>query len=191
MKPLSEPNRKGENSFEYCVAHRSSRRSFSEKSIEEEKISQLLWAGQGKLNGNRASPSAGATYPLFLYLIKNGNELLKYEPNSHKLDLINNKEGLDADIARAALGQMFIAKSPAIIVICADYNRTTQRYGERGKRYVLIEVGHSAQNILLQATALNLVSVPIGAFKDSHLKEILQLPNNIRPLYILPVGYPK
>ncbi|MFO8018819.1 MAG: SagB/ThcOx family dehydrogenase [Promethearchaeia archaeon] len=191
MDALKEPSRKGEKSLEFCISHRESRRSFSNKKVSREKISQLLWAGQGKINGNRAAPSAGATYPLYLYMVKNGKEFLKYDPEDHKLDLIKEKKNFDIYIARDALSQMFISEAPLIIIICANYQHTTRRYGKRGRRYVLIEVGHAAQNILLQAEALDLTSVPIGAFKDSNLKKTLELPDATQPLYILPIGYPE
>jgi SagB-type dehydrogenase family enzyme len=190
METLSAPDREGKKSLEKCIFQRQSKRTFSDKKIEKQKISQLLWAGQGKINAHRAAPSAGAKYPLILYLVKKKDKLLKYNPNEHTLELTKTRKGLNREIAQAALSQMFIAKAPLIIIICADYQRTTSRYDDRGKRYVLIEVGHCAQNILLEATSLNLVSVPIGAFLDSTLKDTLDLPDNFQPLYILPIGYP-
>jgi SagB-type dehydrogenase family enzyme len=189
MDALNEPDKEGQTSLEKCIYERHSKRSFSSKNIDQQKISQLLWAGQGMIKGHRASPSAGATYPLTLYIVRNEDELLKYNPQKHALESKKKRRGLNQEIAQAALSQMFIAQAPIIIIICANYHRTTQRYNERGKRYVLIEVGHCAQNILLEATALNLVSVPIGAFLDASLKDILDLPEDMQPIYILPIGY--
>jgi SagB-type dehydrogenase family enzyme len=86
---------------------------------------------------------------------------------------------------------MFIADAGCVIVITAVYDRTTWRYGERGVRYVHIEVGHAAQNIHLQAVALGLGSVPIGAFHDDKIVTILDLEENECPIYIIPVGHTK
>jgi SagB-type dehydrogenase family enzyme len=70
------------------------------------------------------------------------------------------------------------------------YERTEQRYGDRAERYVHIEVGHAAQNLLLQAVSLDLGAVPVGAFHDDQVAEVLQLPADHQPLYVIPVGHP-
>jgi len=94
-------------------------------------------------------------------------------------------------LAKACLGQMFIADAPVSVVIAAEYERTTTKYGERGLRYVRIEVGHVGENICLQVVALGLGTVPIGAFWDEEVSRLLSLPKNYKPLYVLPVGYVK
>jgi SagB-type dehydrogenase family enzyme len=94
------------------------------------------------------------------------------------------------NLARAALGQEFVDEAPVDIVICAIYERTTRGYGARGERYVHMEVGHAGQNIYLQATALGLATVAIGAFHDEAVREVLKLEKQYRPLYIMPVGRP-
>jgi SagB-type dehydrogenase family enzyme len=79
-----------------------------------------------------------------------------------------------------------------VFVITAVYARTEQRYGvERGTRYVHLEAGHAAQNVLLQATALGLGAVPIGSFSDSEIRTVLTLPEDHAPLYLIPVGKPR
>jgi SagB-type dehydrogenase family enzyme len=77
------------------------------------------------------------------------------------------------------------------MVITCVYQRTKQKYGQRGVRYVHIEAGHVAQNIHLQAVALGLSSVPIGALSDDEVQRVLSLPQNHEPIYIIPVGHPK
>jgi len=187
---LPEPIIKGSNNLEECIFKRESIRDFKEKEIELDKISQLLWAGQGKKGHKRTAPSAGATYPLELYVVLKNKGLYIYNIQAHKLEL--KIEGqLGKKLASASLHQNFIHEAPLNIIICADYRRTCGRYGERGVRYVLIEVGHCAQNIHLEAIALGLGSVPIGAFIDKKVKDLLELSKNIEPLYIIPIGYSK
>ena len=94
------------------------------------------------------------------------------------------------ELARAALDQEFIYEAPVDIVICAIYERTTLGYGNRGERYVHIEVGHAGQNIYLQAEALGLATVAIGAFNDEQVRQVLRLDRQTKPLYIMPVGQP-
>lgn len=189
---LPRPSKDSEISLEYTIEHRRSIRSFKDKDLTLEQISQLLWAAQGitdKRMGLRAAPSAGALYPVELYVVKKDG-LYHYLPHSHQLEKITD-EDLRGDLCAAALGQASVLNAPVDIVICAVYKRVTSKYGERGIRYTDIEVGHTAQNIHLQAVALGLGSVSIGASNDATIKEILNLPKDYSPLYIIPVGYPK
>jgi SagB-type dehydrogenase family enzyme len=94
-------------------------------------------------------------------------------------------------LARAALDQTFIAVAPLTVALCAVFARVAGRYGkQRGERYALIEIGHAAQNVLLQVEALGLGSVPVGAFKDSEVSAVLALPPEHVPLYLIPIGHP-
>lgn len=189
---LPAPSLKGNVSVEETILKRISVRSFSGTELTKEEISQLAWAGQGITEssaGHRASPSAGATYPLELYVM-NKDGLYHYEPHGHKLKLMRLGD-LRSSLSRAALGQAFIAQAPVDIVITAVYERTARRYRERATRYVHIEVGHVAENIHLQAVALGLGSVPVGAFIDDEVKRVLSLPKEEVPLYIIPVGHEK
>ena len=176
-------------SIEQCIQQRRSIRSFQDKTLSLQEISNLLWTAQGITDnerGYRATPSAGATYPLILYYAtKHG--LFRYIPKSHGVKQTMQKD-VRKDIAEAALNQMFIADAGMVIVITAIFKNTTWRYKERGVRYVHIEVGHCAQNIHLEAVALGLGSVSIGAYHDDELKELLELDQE-EPLYIIPVGY--
>jgi SagB-type dehydrogenase family enzyme len=177
---------------EEALLKRRSIRSYKNESLSLEEVSQLLWSAQGETTswGERTAPSAGATYPLEIYLVAGDVEgldsgLYHYNPSNHSLILV--KEGdLRRELAHAALDQYMIARAPITIVICAEFKRTTGRYGERGIRYVLMEVGHVGQNIHLQAEALNLGTVVIGAFYDEDVKEILGVKEE--PLYLMPVG---
>lgn len=188
---LPEPVVKGEVSVEECIATRRSIRAYLSKPLTMAQLSQLLWSAQGITNpgGLRASPSAGATYPLEIRVVTSDG-VFHYIPLGHKL-IRETQLDLRKKLAQCALGQSFIGEAPADFVISCVYERTTQRYEERGIRYVHMEAGHTAENIHLQAVAFGLGSVPIGAFYDSKVKELLNLPPNEEPLYIIPVGYPK
>lgn len=187
---LPKPVLEGGKSLEECIYKRESVRSYSDKKIEIEKISQILWAAQGKKGQKRTVPSAGATYPLEIYSMIKDKGYFHYNFKNHLLELIT-EDDLGHKLAQASWDQRFIEEAYLNIVICANYSRTTNQYGERGVRYVYIEVGHCAQNVHLEAVALDLSSVPIGAFQDRQVKKVLDLPKNLEPLYIIPIGYPK
>jgi len=191
---LTPPNLKGKLSLEEVLNKRRSIRDYKKEEISFEDFSQLLWSLQGitdKLNGLRTAPSAGALYPLEIYAVVGNVKGLKpgvykYFPHSHSVKKILDGDKRK-DLANSALGQESIIESAVNFVITAVYSRTTRKYSQRGERYVMIEVGHAAQNLLLQATALNLGAVPIGAFYDNKVKSVLKL-NEEEPLYIIPVG---
>ncbi|MEJ2248254.1 MAG: SagB/ThcOx family dehydrogenase [Candidatus Lokiarchaeota archaeon] len=187
---LPKVNHKGLKSLEECILERISVRHFKKKEIDLTKISQILWAAQGIRNGKRTVPSAGATYPLEIYIIIKNEGFFHYSNSSHNLRRIKSDD-ISLELAEAALNQSFIFEAPLNIIICANYKRTTSRYGNRGKKYVHIEVGHCAQNIHLQCVALGLSSVPIGAFEDKTVMSVLDLPDEIKPIYIIPIGYSK
>jgi SagB-type dehydrogenase family enzyme len=190
---LPQPRLKGKVSLEEAIAKRRSQRSFAKNSLSLEEIGQLLWAAQGitatgRGFGFRTAPSAGALYPLEVYLASKDG-LFHYLPEGHRLEVLAETD-LRNQLHRAALGQGSVAQAAIDIIICAVYTRVTGQYGERGIRYTDIEVGHAAQNIHLEAAALGFGSVPVGAFNDQRVKEILLLPADCQPLYIIPVGYP-
>lgn len=187
---LPNPKLIGDKSLEECIYERESVRSYKEKEVEIEKISQILWATQGKKGSKRTVPSAGATYPLEIYVTLKEKGYFYYNYNNHTLKLITDND-LSKKLTEASWDQHFIAEAYLNVIICAIFERTTQRYGERGVRYVYIEVGHCAQNVHLEAVALGLCSVPIGAFEDDKVKGVLELKKQIEPLYIIPIGYPK
>jgi SagB-type dehydrogenase family enzyme len=186
---LPKPNTDGTVSLEQAILLRRSRRNFTSKPLTLEQIGQLAWAAQGQepRSSYRNAPSAGATYPLELFVV-NSDGIFQYLPDRHALENLNEQD-VRAGLASAALGQEPIAEAPITVVLTADFSRTARRYGKRGSRYTHIEVGHAAQNIHLQAQALGLGSVPIGAFNDSVVSKVLSLPHDLEPLYLVPVGY--
>lgn len=190
--PLPAPRLKGELSFEEVLAKRRSVRSFSEQPLTLEEIGQLLWSAQGITDpkGFRTAPSAGALYPLEVYVVT-GEGIAHYIPDGHQITF-QAADGAKERLFEAALNQSAVKEAPAVFVITAVYERTAQKYGEkRAPRYVQLEAGHAAQNILLQAVALGLGAVPIGAFYDEQVQEALNLPADYQPLYLIPVGHPR
>jgi SagB-type dehydrogenase family enzyme len=195
--PLPRPDLSGPVSLEEAIRSRRSIRSFRSDGLDLSVISQLLWAAQGITDdrGLRSAPSAGATYPLEVLVAVGTGEVLtagiyRYQPERHALRRIGmgDRRG---QLARAALNQMWMADAPMSLVLVADFARTTARYGDRGRRYVHMEVGHVAQNLYLQAEASGLATTVVGAFRDEEMAEILGLPASEEPLAILPVGFPR
>lgn len=191
---LPEPKYDGSIPVEEALFKRKSVRDFKDMPLTFSEVSQLLWAAQGitGAGGRRTAPSAGALYPLEIYVVAaNVNGLLagiyKYRPNRHELLRIIKGDKRN-DLCDAALGQSSIRRSAAVIVLSGVYERTTEKYGERGIRYVHMEVGHAAQNIYLQAVSLGLGTVVIGAFRDEAVKRIFKMAGGEMPLYIMPVG---
>ena len=205
---LPSPQLKGKVSLEETILRRRAVRRYRRDPLDLSQLSQILWSAQG-ITGTRefrAAPSAGATYPLeiFVFVGKQGviaseakqapEELqagiYHYEADSHSLSL-HKPADLRPDLARATLDQEFIIDAPVDIVICALYHRTSYRYGRRGERYVHIEVGHVGQNLFLQAEALGLGAGIVGAYSDEQIAKVLGLPSELTPLLIMPVGYKK
>ncbi|MCL0041891.1 SagB/ThcOx family dehydrogenase [Peptococcaceae bacterium] len=194
---LPAPSEDGAMSVERAISNRRSRRRYSDSPITIEQLSQLLWSAQGitdKIrNFFRAAPSAGALYPLDVYVVAGNVSGLQpgvycYLHKEHSLKL--HKSGdVRTELAHACLNQMFIAPAPALIVITVEYKRITRRYGERGIRYAHMEVGHIGQNLHLQAESLGLGTVVIGAFKDDEVSKVMSLPRQHEPMYVMPFGY--
>src|SRR4030042_1513127 len=187
---LPKPRAKGSFSIVEILHQRRSVRDYKKSSLSLEEVSQCLWAGTGKNLYRRTAPSAGATYPLEIYLVVGEVKelepgLYQYSYSRHSLERIREQD-IRKKLCRSALGQSMIEEAPIDIIIAGDYDRTTGHYGQRGIRYVHMEVGHVGQNISLQAVALNMGTVMIGAFDDKQVKEILRIEEE--PLYIIPVG---
>ena len=190
---LPGPQKQGKSSLEEALQARRSVRKYKNERLGLEEISQILWASQGITErDHRTVPSAGALYPIEIFLVaKNIDQIssgvYNYKPTEHKL--IRLSEGdFSGEVAQAAANQMWIEDSAAVLLISADFEKTTQKYGERGKQYVWMEAGHSAQNVYLQAYSLGLGTVSIGAFTDEKIGKILNLPGNIQPLILMPIG---
>jgi SagB-type dehydrogenase family enzyme len=192
--PLPPPLYDSKTSVEKAMRERRSVRQYKDLPITLSDLAQLLWAAQGSSNtgGRRTAPSAGALYPLEVYVVV-GNVtglsvgIYSYDPQKHQLVRIAEGDAR-AELSSAALRQPSIGKAAAVLVISGVYERTTIKYGERGIRYVHMEAGHAAQNVYLQAVSLNLGTVVIGAFHDAEVRTVLHLPGQAQPLYIMPVG---
>ena len=186
---LPKPNLDGSMSLEQSIASRRSCRDFRSQPLTLEQIGQLAWAAQGQdaKSRYRTVPSAGATYPLELFVV-NEQGFFHYLPGKHALEKLAGQD-LRSALATAAWGQEFIEAAPLTMVFAAEFDRTTRRYGKRGIRYVYMEAGHAAQNVHLQAEVLGLGSVAVGAFDDASVSKVLSLPINFEPVYMVVVGY--
>ena len=193
---LPRPEIVGKVSVEEALAKRRSVRSYTVEVLSKGDVSQLLWSAQGitDQSGKRAAPSAGALYPLTIYLVAGkvaglAPGIYRYVPAGHALEKVSSGD-VRAALSRAALGQSWVRAAPAVFAFAVNYGRMS-RYGERGRMYADMEVGHAAENLALQAVALSLGSVPVGALREKAAAEILKLPENQTMVYLLPVGKPK
>jgi SagB-type dehydrogenase family enzyme len=195
-KPIKLPNPEltGKQSVELLLHQRRSVRSYQKLSLNLAEVGQLLWSAQGVsgAQGLRTAPSAGALYPLKLFVVVGGvNDLspgiYQYNPEEHSLLKTANGD-LRKSLQEAALDQSCIGNAAVIFVFTVIYRRTTWKYGDRGVRYVHMEVGHAGQNLFLQAESLRLGTVVVGAFNDDEVREVLNLDSDIQPLSIMPVG---
>lgn len=190
---LPPPPTAGAISLEEALARRRSVREFAPGTLTLDEVSRLAWAAQGvTAPERRTAPSAGAAYPLEVYLVVGNAENLaagvyRYRPDLHRLELVADGD-IRLPFADAAVGQTWISKAAMVVVIAAVFERTTSLYGKRSERYVYTEAGHAAQNLLLQAAALELGARPVGAFNDLGVSRLLRLPAGETPLYIIPVG---
>jgi len=191
---LPEPELTDEQSVEKLLQQRRSVRSYQKSALKLTEVAQLLWSAQGITGeqGYRTAPSAGALYPLMLYVVVgNVNELSPglYQYNQEEHNLLKTVNGdLRKLLQNAAHDQSCIGEAAAIFVFTAIYQRTTWKYNKRGVRYVHMEVGHAGQNLFLQAEGLGLGTVVVGAFDDDKVREVLNLDSDIQPLSLMPVG---
>ncbi len=191
---LPKPRYESSTSLEQALLKRRSVREFRDAPLALDDLAQLLWAAQGLTDraGFRTSPSAGARYPLEVSVLA-GNVrglppgLYKYAPREQALRRVGADDKRLA-LSHAALDQPSIAAAPAVLILCAVYERITERYGERGLRYAHMEAGHAAQNVYLQSVSLGLGTVVIGAFADERVAETLGLSAQEQPLYLMPIG---
>jgi SagB-type dehydrogenase family enzyme len=195
-RPLAKPTLKGEVSIEEALAGRRSVRKFSDKPIKVKEIAQLLWAAQGITSekGKRTAPSAGALYPLSIYLVAGDVDGLspgvyRYRPKGHAIVKVKGADQR-AKLKQAAGGQRWVGDAPATFVIAVNYDRM-DLYHQRGKMYADMEQGHAAQNILLQATALGLGAVTVGAVSEEKLAKVLDLSADFVAEYLISIGHPK
>ena len=190
---LPQPALRGKMSLEEAISARRSVRAFMGEPLRLEEVGQLLWAASGITGAEprlRANPSAGALHPLeVLAVLSKG--VYRYRPDGHRLE--PNREGDQRQsLVAGAHGQSFLAEGGCVLAIAAVYERTTKKYGERGRtRYVPMDAAHAAQNVLLQAVALGLGAVLVGAFEDAAIHRTLGLRPDETPLYLIPVGTPR
>jgi len=196
---LPQPSLSG-LTVEQAIQARRSIRRYGERPLSLEQLSQLTYAAQGitGFSGNRplrATPSAGALYPIELYLAVHrvtdlDPGLYHYLPESHALERIRRGDLRD-DLVSGCLGQSFVGRANVMFIMTAVFDRTTRRYGKRGERYIHMEAGHISQNLYLQATSLGLGSVAVGAFRDEDLNHLLDLDSPEETcLYLHAVGVP-
>jgi len=192
--PLPQPRHDGDVSVEHALRARRSARAYRSDALTMADVSQVLWAAQGITDpeGLRTAPSAGALYPLEVYLVATNvgglaQGVYKYAPDGHALIPTIQGERRTA-LAKAALSQECVSDAPAALVFAAVYARTAKKYGDRAERYAHIEVGHAAENVYLQAGAMRMGTVMVGAFDDKAVARALELPKNEAPLAIMPLG---
>ncbi|MEM4718185.1 MAG: SagB/ThcOx family dehydrogenase [Desulfurococcaceae archaeon] len=190
---LPEPSK--DTPLSQLLLRRKSIRRYKSDALTHSELSCMLWATYGLVNRRRhVVPSAGATYPVEIYVfIKNviglKQGIYRYDEVKHSLILV--KEGdFSRDLAKACLDQSWVRDAPINIVIVARYEKTTSWYGDRGLRYIHFEAGHIGQNIYLAATELGLGTVAVGAFIDESIAELIGLGKEYIVLYVFPVGKP-
>jgi SagB-type dehydrogenase family enzyme len=191
---LPAPVKAGDVSVETALQQRRSVRSYAPEPVALEDIAQLLWAAQGVTShhGFRTAPSAGALYPLEVYIVSGNVSGLKegiyrYVPGPHELTPVQSGDHREK-LSAAALGQGCVREAPAVIILTGISSRITGKYGQRGIQYMMMEAGHAAQNVCLQAVTRQIGVVPVGAFKENQVRNILKLDNSELPLYLLPLG---
>jgi SagB-type dehydrogenase family enzyme len=195
---LRPPNTNGTVSVEQAIQQRRTVRSYAARPLDLGQLSQLLWAAQGVTGSGgvkRAAPSAGALYPMDVYAVVGRGCVAQLEAGVYRYAFDSHtvaplvRADLRSEVAKASLSQMWMAQAPLNIVISAEYRRITGKYGERGVRYAMIEAGHIAQNLFLQAEALGLKAGIVGAFRDQQLIRALMLPPSHEPLLVMPIGF--
>lgn len=191
---LPPPVRDGRMSVERAMGERMSVRAYDGGSISLVELSQLLWAAQGATgrDGKRTAPSAGALYPLEVYVAAGDVRGLpagvyRFEPDGHELVPVVDGD-VREELSEAALGQESVERAAAVIVIAAVFARTREKYGRRADKYVYVEVGHAAQNVYLQSVPLGLGTVMVGAFDANEVRWVLEMKRDERPLAVMPVG---
>ena len=201
---LPSPLTDGTVSVEKALSQRRSHRKYLDAPLPAEQLSQILWAAYGitvprtdrafMRGGLRTAPSAGALYPFEIYAVVGNVKgvepgVYRYIADGQKMQLVVAGD-VREQLCEIALNQTFIKEAPVTIFYTAIFSRMTTKYGERGReRYVCIDLGHSAENIYLQAEALNLGCCAVGAFYDDKVSELLKLSEEEEPLYLLTVGY--
>lgn len=181
-------------SVEEALSRRRSVREYAPGPLRLAEVGQLLWAAQGVTSeaGGRTAPSARAVHPLGVLLVAGevaglAPGVYRYLPGEHQLVAMRAGDAREP-LAMAARGQEAVRAGSITFVITAAYERTTSLMGDRGAKYVDFEIGHAAQSVCLQATALRLATVTMGAFSEDAVREVLGLGPAETPVYVIPVG---
>ena len=195
---LPQPDATGKITLEKAIKERKSIREYKKDTLKLKALGQLLWAAQGITHNTilRAAPSAGALYPLELYIVAQNVENLepgvyKYVIREHSIIKIKNqKEQVkpSTELCDACLEQSCIQHAPCALVMCGVFSKTEAKYGAQAQKYVHMEVGCVAQNIYLQTGALELGTVFVGAFDEKTVAQIIGAKNNEVPLCVMPIG---
>jgi len=188
---LTEPNVTGPVSLEEALAKRRTVLRFSNQPLKWAQIGQLAWAGQGitdRQRGLRTAPSAGSIYPIEL-LFATQEGLYTYRPADHSLEQISDQD-LRVALARDGKTQDSAAEAACDIILAGSIRRLSEQFKDKARNYLLMEAGHIAQNIQLQAVCLGLGSVTLGGFDAQGVRKVCSLSKGLEPLYIISVGYP-
>lgn len=188
--PLPTPQKNGRYALEEVFVRRRSNREFAPQALSAAEIGQLLWATQGVTHpdGLRTAPSCGALYPLQVYTADEQG-IQRYLPLSHTLEKLMLDDRRDL-LARSAFEQGALGKAPTVIVVTATLEKLRERYGGLAPRYAAMEAGHAVQNLLLQATAMDLVAVPVASMRTDLVHDLIQAGPHEIPLYLVPLGHP-
>jgi protease I len=188
---LTEPNVTGAMSLEETLAKRRSVRRFTNQALKWSQIGQLAWAGQGitdKARGLRTAPSAGSVYPIELFFAT-PEGLYVYRPAEHSLEQLT-----DQDVRLALAGgdatANSIAEAGCDIIVAGSVKKVAERFKDNARNYMLMEAGHIAQNIQLQAVSLGLGAVTVGGFNEQNVRKVCGLAKLLDPVYVICVGYP-
>lgn len=191
---LAPPRHDSDTSVEEAILNRRSVREYTGEALTLDEVSQILWAAQGTTSdkGFRTVPSAGALYPLEVYLVVGDvidlpPGVYRYLPDTHEIVQVDSGDRRE-ELARAAVDQEWVKEAAVDLVFTAVPSRTTSKYGDRGTRYVHMEAGHAAQNVYLQAGTLGVGVTVIGAFDDDHVHEIVGAGEEEEPLYVISAG---
>lgn len=191
---LPEPKYDGATSLEKAIYRRRSIRDFKSEALTIADLSQLLWAAQGitALGGYRTTPSAGALYPLELYVaVGNVNGLAAgiyhYDPGHHVVCRMDEHDRR-AELSAASLDQTWMQSAAVILILTAVSRTTSEKYGHKSVGFIYMEVGAAAENVSLQAVSLNMTSVMVGAMEEAKVKKLLHLKEGEEPLCLIPVG---
>lgn len=189
---LPKPQTTGGMPLQEALAKRRSVREFKPTPLTAAEVGQLCWAAQGITEPNRGlrtAPTAMLLYSVSVYMV-DANGIHAYLPKEHALKTLRS-ENILAELCALPPNPPGLGQAPAVMVLGLNVGPLAQRVGEKAERYGMMEVGHVAQNVLLQVTALGLGSIPVGGFDDAKVATLLKLPDGVRPVYLLPVGHPK